>query len=222
MLVTKTSSDSRAHAPLGPLSLDMPVLVLIGLGASIVALALAPAFIPESYSWVSHTTSESAAQGVHGAWLARAGLLLFGLSVLGLAAVARSAWGRWATVFHCVFGVGMTATAAFATRSWEAGARFDVTEDALHGVASTVVGFAFAMGVLAVGFRRDADRRRKRFLDVVAIAASVVLPVSMAIWGEADGVFQRTMFLVAYLWYAVEAVELKLRHQRLEGKGSQA
>ena len=70
--------------------------VMSGLAASAAALAMAPALMPAGYSWVSQTTSESAAQGLSGAWLARLGFLLFGLSVLLLADVDRRGWGRGA------------------------------------------------------------------------------------------------------------------------------
>jgi hypothetical protein len=45
--------------------------------------------MPADYSWVSNTTSESAAQGVQGAWMARLGFVLFGMSVILLVAESR-------------------------------------------------------------------------------------------------------------------------------------
>ena len=182
--------------------------VLLLLAASATALAIAPALMPESYSWVSNGTSESAAQGVNGAWLARLGFLLFGLAVLSLARLARPDWGRPAALLHSAFGVLMFAVAAFATRSWESGAAFDRTEDLLHNVAATTMGFAFAFGVLAVALRRAKARSRPRVVDVVAIAAAVVLPIAMGAWDDAMGALQRTLFLVAYVWYAVEATRI--------------
>ncbi|HET9901772.1 MAG TPA: hypothetical protein VFR46_12025 [Actinomycetes bacterium] len=59
---------------------------MVGLALSAIALGAAPALMPDDYSWIGHTTSESAAQGVSGAWLARLGFLLFGLSAIWLAA----------------------------------------------------------------------------------------------------------------------------------------
>lgn len=44
---------------------------LAGLAASLVALALAPLLMPASYDWRANTISESGAQGIEGAWLAR-------------------------------------------------------------------------------------------------------------------------------------------------------
>jgi hypothetical protein len=54
---------------------------------AILSLALAPLLMPAGYDWVRHTTSESAAQGLDGAWLARLGFVAFGLAVLASAAI---------------------------------------------------------------------------------------------------------------------------------------
>jgi hypothetical protein len=52
------------------------IVTLLMLSAA--AVAVAPLMLPGSYSWVRHAISESAAQGVVGAWVARLGLLLLG------------------------------------------------------------------------------------------------------------------------------------------------
>jgi hypothetical protein len=188
-----------------PTPTGVPVLaVLLGLGASAVALGLAPALMPDDYSWVANTTSESAAQGLDGAWLGRLGLWLFGLSVLLAASVLASSWGAVATSLHTAFAVLLTASAVFSTRSWRAGAAFDRTEDVLHSVAATAMGFAFALGVVAALIGLGGQRPWRRAAGIVAVAASVVLPLGMVLWPDAAGVLQRAMFAVAYLWYAVE------------------
>ena len=177
------------------------------LGGSALALALAPLLMPDSYSWVSHTTSESAAQGVSGAWLARLGFLMFGLAVLWLTALAGARWGRWGRLFHAMFGVLLTATAAFSHRPFEPGVMFDRTEDLLHSATATAMGFAFALGVVAVMAHRPGRLISRRALDVTTVAASVIIPLSMGAWSGSAGLLQRSMFLVAYLWYAAEALD---------------
>ena len=177
------------------------------LGGSALGLALAPLLMPDSYSWVSHTTSESAAQGVSGAWLARLGFLMFGLAVLWLTAFSGARWGRWGTFFHGMFGVLMTATAAFSHRPFTPGIMFDRTEDLLHSVTATAMGFAFAAGVVAVMVHRPGRLTSRRALDVAALVASVIIPLGMAAWSGSAGLLQRSMFLVAYLWYATEALD---------------
>lgn len=181
--------------------------VLAGLAGSAAALAIAPVQLPDGYSWLSMTTSESAAQRIDGAWLARLGFVAFGLSVAVLARHRVQMWGLWSARFHTSFGVFMVAAAAFSTRAWDPAVGFDPTEDVLHSVTATAMGFAFAAGIVAalVQARRQMSSRPMVF-DVVAVAASVVIPLGMTAWPGVDGALQRLMFAVAYAWYAVEAV----------------
>ena len=188
-------------------SIAGPVAVLGLLGVSAVALAAVPAVLDESYNWVEHTTSQAGGQGVDGAWLARLGFVLFGAAVIWLAHRKAGAWHQPATALHVSFGSCLVAVAAFSLRSWQAGAPFDRTEDTLHSVAATVMGFAFALGVTAARWRpgRPASFR---VLDVVAIAASVVIPLAMSAATDVTGALQLAMFAIAYLWYAREAIDL--------------
>jgi hypothetical protein len=180
----------------------------VGLCSSAAALAAAPALMPPSYSWISHTTSESAAQGVSGAWLARLGFLLLGLFVMALAFAAAPDWGPWSAVLHYAFGAFMAAAAVFSTRVW-IGGPYDRIEDALHSVAATAMGFAFAAGVAAAALH--AGRRARAgglAFDAVAVVASVMVPLAMSAWPAVDGALQRIMFAVAYVWYASAAVRI--------------
>lgn len=186
------------------------IVALFGLASSLVALALAPLVLDPSYSWLEHTTSESGAQGVDGAWLARTGFFLFGLSVIWIAYQARDRWGQPALALHLTFAVCMLGVGVFSLRSWFPGASFDATEDTLHSVGATVMGFAFAFGVTAVAIRLRRGGGQWRVLDALAVIASVVLPIGMGIYGDIDGALQRLMFLIAYVWYAREAVAVDL------------
>ena len=186
----------------------------VGLALSALALAAAPAVLPASYRWVAHTTSEAAGQGVPSAWLARVGFGLFAAAVVLITLRCSGRWTRWGTALHLAFAAGMAATAVFPSRSWEAGSAFDPAIDLAHSVAATALGFAFALGVVAVGVRIWVVARRWRMLDVVAVVASIVLPLGMAAAPEAAGLLQRTMFLVAYLWYAWEALAVRTRSRK--------
>lgn len=192
--------------------------VAVCLGLSILSIALAPLLMPDTYSWVENTTSESAAQGLPGAWLARIGFVLFGLAVLSLATLV-SSWSRMARVFHLLFGVSMAATAVFSTRSFESGATFDRTEDLLHSVAATTMGFAFALGVLMVAMRRRPRSGPRMSLDFVALAASIGIPLLMMVDPVSAGLWQRLMFVVAYVWYGGEALSSSAPESTAAGVG---
>ena len=178
-------------------------LALFFLIVSVLALLIAPLQMPASYSWLRHTTSESAAQGISGAWLARLGFLLFGLTVFWLSAGLASKWTLPVRVLHGAFGVFMTAVAVFSTRPWLPALTYDPVEDLLHTIAATAMGFAFAGGVGLRLWQRPSGSKR-RIVDLVAVAAAVAIPLAMTALPEWNGLLQRSMFTVAYLWYGFE------------------
>ena len=189
--------------------------VLAVLAASLLCVALAPLLMPASYSIVEHSISESAAQRLDGVWLARAGLLLFGLSVLALAGVAGDRWGLWGRIAHRGYGVAIISSAAFAHMPWQDVA-FDEFEDLLHSIASFVVGLSFVAGVVLVGVRRRRPTRWTRAFDGLAVVASVVIPMIMFNLDGYAGLVQRVMFLIAYAWFGLEAWRTALpRAQRI-------
>lgn len=183
-------------------SLGAVALLIVSAGC----LLGAPLAMPADYSWISHAVSESAAQSLERAWLARLGFLAFGWAVLWLAARSRPVWGRFATWMHGAFAVSMTATAAFSHKPWRDGVPVDLFEDALHSVAATVIGFSFTLGVLARFLRRPRGERARRAFDVVAMVAATGIPIAMLNLPEMDGLIQRVMFAISYAWYLVEAL----------------
>lgn len=182
-------------------------LIGVALFASVVCLAIAPAAVPEGYSAVEHTSGEAAAQGTAGAWLARTGFLLFGLAVFCLSIVKRG-WPESGRYAHGLFGLLLIAAAVYSHRPYLEGVGYDSVEDLLHSVAASVMGFAFALGVLIVGWRRIP---RWSPLDVVALIASVALPIAMMTTDGYDGLLQRVLFVIAYLWYFLELRESRTR-----------
>lgn len=182
-------------------------LVGVALFASIVCLAIAPAAIPAGYSIVEHTTSEAAAQATQGAWLARTGLLAFGLAVFCLSIIKRG-WPRLGQFLHGLFGLFLIAAAVYSHRPYLDGVDYDRLEDALHSIAATGMGFAFAAGVLVVGWRRIP---RLSTTDIAALAAAVLIPIFMMLTSGYAGLAQRAMFVIAYVWYFLELRDTRHR-----------
>lgn len=171
--------------------------------ASLLALLLAPTQMPASYDWLQHTTSESGAQGVAGAWLARLGFLLFGLAVLAETAVLHKIWPVPVRFFLGAFGVCLTAVAAFSARPWLPNLPYDPVEDWLHSFFATGMGFAFALGV---GWRwwQRPWQAKMRAVDLVVVGTAVFIPLAMSLLPNWDGLLQRLMFSVAYCWFGLE------------------
>ena len=167
-----------------------------------VLFALAPLALPQSYSWVRLGVSEASAQGVAGAWVARAGFVVFGLAVLGVCVLRHRSWNWLATALHGCFGVGMVMVAVYSHAPWEAGVPYVPLEDQLHSVFASVVGFSFIAGVATTMVVRRPRTRAAVLGDVAAllVAGTVPLLAATAVWGA----LQRLMFLTAAVWYAAE------------------
>ena len=173
------------------------------LAGAILALGLAPLAMPDSYSWIELGTSESAAQGIDGAWVARTGFILFGLAVIWLVQQRATSWQPLASLLHLIFGVSMFAVAAFSTKPWEDGAEYVASEDTLHSLFASVMGFSFVAALATLIFLRRHRGVTAAIPDWVAFLVTLTVPLAMDthIWG----VLQRVMFLTAALWYGQEA-----------------
>ncbi len=202
--MTANTITSTTENPPGRSRLIAAAVVAMLL-ASVVAVAIAPTLMPDSYSVVEHSVSESAAQGLEGAWLARLGFLLLGFAVLASAGIAGKRWGLWGRIAHRVYGASMIGAAAFAHMPWE-DVPYDAFEDFLHSVAAYGIGFAFTAGVLIVTFRRSRNAIGARAFDWVAILAAFVIPMVMFNVTGIAGLVQRVMFGIGYLWYGMEAI----------------
>lgn len=179
------------------------VAIIGALLVSIICLVLAPYALSVDYSVLSHTTSEAAAQGTDGAWLARTGFFLFGLGVFWLS-ISKRTWALSARIVHGAFGILLVAAAVYSHRPVIEGVGYDQFEDTLHSIAATSMGFVFAFGVLIVGWRRVSGWK---VIDFLALGASILVPLAMLSTTGWDGLWQRAMFAIAYVWYIVEAVD---------------
>jgi hypothetical protein len=183
----------------------MAAAVVVLLAGSAVAVVSATTIMPESYSWVRHSVSESAGQGVRDAWVARSGFLLLGFAVLVLAGIAASRWGPVATVLFRVYGISMIATAAFAHRPW-LDVPYDIVEDNLHSLTATVVGFTFTIGVLLVAIGRGPGTAAARTFDAAAVISALVISLMVVNVTGLSGLAQRVMFGIGYVWFGLEAI----------------
>ena len=175
--------------------------------ASCLCLAVAPLLMPGSYSPVTMAISDTAAQGVPHAWVARLGFLLSAAAIVLLARSRARTWGPWGRALHTLYAGFVVALAVFSQKPW-AGGPFNEIENLTHSILAPVAGVAFTAGVLVVSMRRAPRDRLARLLDAVTIGAMLVLPVIMLGVSGLDGASQRTAVAIGYLWYGFETLRL--------------
>ena len=54
-----------------------------------------------------------------------------------------------------------------------------------------------------------------RVADLVAVGAAIFVPLAMSFLPDWDGLLQRLMFAVAYLWYGLELLNFEPKLERL-------
>jgi Protein of unknown function (DUF998) len=179
----------------------IPLLAFSGLLVMLAAYAM-----PDGYSWRFHSISESAAQGQHGAWIARFSFLCFGAAVFLLSLAMRDRWPRLTYWSNLIFATSMLGAAAFSHSPWLPGQAADQFEDFLHSIFASGMGFAFCIGLVARLAHRGANSSFGRTLDALALVFATVLPLLLASGSNSGGLLQRVIFAVAYLWFARESL----------------
>jgi hypothetical protein len=178
----------------------LPLALFIA-SCGVIAIALAmlvgPAYSPDAFSWLRHSTSEQAGQNMMGAWIMRLGFVAYGAGVAAAAGIdwRTRTWMRLALAF---FGVGLIATAIWSNAPIVEGLPSNLREDALHSLASGIVGFAFALACAARLFFGPGE-----FKDIFSWAGlliSVLIPLAMGEFPEIRGLLQRAMFVFSFVY----------------------
>lgn len=174
--------------------------VRIAIAWLVAALVAAHLLAPESYSFVSNTLSELAAQRYEHAWVTRAGFMGFGLLL---------AWHHSRDLVHVqrywvqallllLFGSCIVLTGVFSTAPFEGGVAFSEPESFLHSIFATMAGVCLAGAMLVAAWRAPtaADRRK----HVGALGFVTVAAVLFAVLPEYQGVTHRALWLGGLAW----------------------
>lgn len=173
-------------------------------------LIVATILMPESYSWIENTVSESGGQGVGHAWVFRSAVLATSAGALLLTTTAGDLWGRWGKSAFRLYGCALVGAAIFSEAPWD-GAPHDGTEAYMHTVFAFLTGAGFAFGVLSVAMRRPSHQRLMRFYDGLILIGMVTVPLVMLAIPQ-NGLLQRSLIFAGYVWLLMEAARI----QRLE------
>lgn len=180
--------------------------ILAGLLLSAVAFLLAPLLMPSSYSWIAHTLSQAASQGLQGGWLARLGFLIGGLTMMRLARPDVIDWLPAPRLLHRIAGVMTLAAVVFSDRSWDSNAPYDPFENIIHSAVATTISISFTLGVLLVLKQKRQQHDRVPLMESAVIAIEIIFPLLMLVWPGWTGIIERLMITAAYVWYGIEVL----------------
>ena len=175
------------------------VAFTVPLIASALLLIVAPLLVAHGYDWRRHSISESAAQGVRLAWVARAGLFLLGWAA-GARALGAPGLALGTQVGLFTFGLAMMCSAVWSKRPWSDAMAFDAREDRRHSLAAKTAGVAYVVAVLSQLMAQLHTGRELRPLTWLALLTAIACPIVGARVPSINGVAQRMMFGVCYFW----------------------
>lgn len=162
-----------------------------------VVMFVLPFFSVESYSIIKNTTSHLGAQNAPNAWIMNVTFILLGVCCL------LEAWlhlGKfWLhKILLSVFGLGLVFTGIFQHAPILSYVIFDATQDKLHSIFATIVGFSFTFFAFSSAFIEKTLKHR--ILDIAV--AFVVTALSLLIFylPEYSGIWQRVLFIFSFTW----------------------
>jgi hypothetical protein len=178
------------------------IVLAAGIAAFVLAAIVGHFASHSAYSSMTHSVSELAGQNMPNAWIMRVGFIAFGGAVLS-AALADLRARPAVNAALCVFGAGMIGSAIWShVPIWEVGGGSQA-EDALHSIAASVMGAAFAVACAARFWtvRMHAQTRRQTdWFSAFGVLIAVIVPLLMVQLPTLAGALQRGMFAFSFVW----------------------
>lgn len=180
----------------------LATLSRLGLIVSAVLLGIAPLpLIADGYSFIEHTLSESGGQGVEVALVHRGGVLLASGSVFIMSLLSPN-WNDGARRWLRLYALALVLLVMFPESSFDRGP-YDPFVAKLHTGAGVTGAIGFILGIVAVSGSRLAFERNRRIFDRVVVTAVALIPQAM-MFLDGDGVLQRVMVALGYIWLFLE------------------
>ena len=205
---TLEALDSGKHKALDDIDdarrVSFTWLTLALLSGSVVCLAVAPFLLPDGYSWIAHTVSESGGQGVGWGWVVRIGVLMAACAGFLMVALAGRRWSLGARFFIRFYSAALIGVALVADGSWDDSRPYNHLEAFFHTFSAFWAAVGFALGVLLVSLRRTGVSPWVRSYDLLLVAATITIPILMLVFEPYAGMLQRTLALLGYGWLFME------------------
>lgn len=166
-------------------------------GWLVLVMLLLPLWSFEGYSVVEHTTSHLGAQGSPNAWVMNATFLVVGV------AAQFAGWRKLgshplALLLLSLFAISLVLTGLYRHAPVIEGVEANDFEDRRHSLFATTTGIGFVAFAVSMAFISRVSRDRA--IAAVVAGAATLLSLAMAVWPDLAGLFQRAMFLMAFVW----------------------
>ena len=166
----------------------------------LLVIFILPFYSVESYSILENTTSQLGAQHAPYAWVMNTTFIFLGLGSMLSGWPYLKGYG-----FHklalLIFGFSLIGAAIYKHAPIIAGVVFDVEEDRMHSIFSSLTGASFTVFAMSAAF---ILRHRTAKISALSVGVLAVLLSGLIFTvPEYRGIWQRALFIVAFGWLIV-------------------
>jgi len=156
-----------------------------------------PFYSVDTYSIIKNTTSHLGAQNAPNAWIMNVTFIIVGISCV------LEAWLHFKKFwFHkillSIFGLGLVFTGIFHHAPIIEGVIFNSSEDKLHSIFASIVGFLFVIYAISSAFIEKAVSHR--IIDISVGFIATLLSILMLYFPDYSGIWQRAIFVISFTW----------------------
>ncbi len=166
----------------------------LGILAFVAAVVAGPLYTVTGYSAVRNLISELSAQNTPGNWIMSAAFLTLGAGIV--------ADGTRSFAFHqlpfIAFGVFMALAGIFSHKPIDLQLTYVEWEHTAHSALATAAGVSVTVGFVWQAVHLQMPLHR--LLVAVLALMCVVLPLAMFRFPEVQGVVQRVMYALVFMW----------------------
>ncbi|QUH26203.1 DUF998 domain-containing protein [Serpentinicella alkaliphila] len=163
----------------------------------LLVMFILPFYGAEGYEIAKNTTSQLGAQNTPNSWIMNVTFCILGIGTIVEAHIhLKRYWVH--KILLTLFGLGLISTGIFQHAPIIDGIPYSLTEDKLHSLAASVVGFSFTMFAFSTAFIEKNNKRR--ILAIIKGLISIFLSILMFQVTDYTGIWQRIMFITAFAW----------------------
>ena len=158
------------------------------------AVIAGPSYSVSEYSALHNLISELAAQNTPRNWLMASAFMALGAGIVidGWRKQARHLWP------FIAFGMLMALAGLFGHRPLSPTTQFVGWVHEAHSALATGAGISITLGFLWQSVRQQA--RRQRLVSALMAFVCVIFPLAMLWWPDWQGITQRAMYCMVFLW----------------------
>lgn len=160
-----------------------------------IAIIVAHFFATSNYDWTKNTISDLGSQGYEWKMIMQFGFLAFGITLaFGLLLNGLT----WRTAPILIYGLCIALTGIFCTKPFFSLDTFSISQSNLHSAFAQIAGITFSIGILTQIFFTTSNN--EKYVHLLFFILVVGLSATFGLLKDYQGVVQRTMYLVSFIW----------------------